>query len=724
MRNLDLFAQWWLGLLADWSLRWAVLLLLLWLWFAIRQPRSSLLRYSLLCGTLTVGLLIPLVPRWGSGVISAGVAQHDGPSENRPPVSVRDPGGENGALRAAQHDRAVLSTRPSLEPVDAAPPAVAALPRSEPRHSDSPRRPGLVALLAVWVAGVLVFLARLVVGWIITGRWRRRSTQPGPEILRQVEQLRGQMGLWRRARIATHTAIKSPVLLGGLRPMILVPADWTDLPETVQRSCLVHELAHLARCDDWMRLVLQSIRAVFFFHPLVHWAVRRSQSEQELLCDESVVRHGIDAAEYARTLSQFAQSLSAAARPLRVTSGQALPFLSPGSIKSRIRKLMEAPMPPRATFFDRCRFAALTLSFLGVALALGSVQLRAVEPAPPAEQRSDVPLDGETAESADKPLEPDRERPIILPADEELALATLRAVAFLRAEQQQNGLWNTPRLERWKIGTSSLCVLALLRSGVRVKDPQIEKALERLAAADAPTMVYEVSLQTLAFCAADAKKYRSVIQRNVDLLAKGQIAQGEARGGWSYSVARGGFLDFGGDNSNSEFAMWALHDAARAGATVERDVWRSAHDYWRRNQNADGSWAYVARGPGTGSMTTSGIASLIIAGNRLTDFDRQFVPENAPIDRAWDWMADEFAIGHNPRSGNWLLYYLMTLRRAADLSDKRVIGGHDWYREGREFLLQSQDAGGAWKEAGSVSDPLVSTSMALLFLNPPPAHDP
>ena len=47
------------------------------------------------------------------------------------------------------------------------------------------------------------------------------------------------------------------------------------------------------------------------------------------------------------------------------------------------------------------------------------------------------------------------------------------------------------------------------------------------------------------------------------------------------------------DNSNSQFALLALHEAERIGVPVKRETWTRAKAYWEDCQNPlDGSWGY------------------------------------------------------------------------------------------------------------------------------------
>lgn len=66
--------------------------------------------------------------------------------------------------------------------------------------------------------------------------------------------------------------------------------------------------------------------------------------------------------------------------------------------------------------------------------------------------------------------------------------------------------------------------------------------------------------------------------------------------------------------------------------------------------------------------------------------------------------------------------YLYGLERAGDLLGLRFFGKHDWYREGAEFLIGAQQAGGSWPGVAKGAPnahgetELLRTCFALLFL--------
>ncbi len=175
--------------------------------------------------------------------------------------------------------------------------------------------------------------------------------------------------------------------------------------------------------------------------------------------------------------------------------------------------------------------------------------------------------------------------------------------------------------------------------------------------------------------------------------------------------------------------MLALNEAERVGVEVNPITWRLAQEYWQQTQKEDGSWGYKPGLPATGSMTCAGICSLVIASGRLSSGSATIAggkvsccgegDENNGVERGLFWLGKNFSVRANPGDRSWLLYYLYGLERVGRLTGRRLIGGHDWYREGAEVLLREQDDfSGSWQGVETAeSNSLVATSLALLFLS-------
>lgn len=338
---------------------------------------------------------------------------------------------------------------------------------------------------------------------------------------------------------------------------------------------------------------------------------------------------------------------------------------------------------------------------------------------------------GDVAASRPQPLDdaPSGRDPLGLGANNnELTPATVRTaieegVRFLKSQQLPDGSW--PNQPHYDDGLTPLATLALVNAGCESDDLHVAKALTYLRNY-VPRSTYTASLQTMVFCAADAERHVSLILRNAKWLEGRQWLKGEQVGMWAMSPH--GSTDHT-DNSMTHFAMLALHEAERVGVRVRPQTWQLALDHWRKTQNEDGSWGWGPKYPGTGSMTCAGIAAIVIANGRIGDGDAAIrgddvvgcglQQEDATLDRAFDWLTRSFSIRHNPGTDFWHSYYLYALERVGRMTAHRFIGNHDWYREGAQLLVATQEFSGAWPadlEFQKVADRNVSTSFSLMFL--------
>ncbi len=82
-----------------------------------------------------------------------------------------------------------------------------------------------------------------------------------------------------------------PAVLGVLRSRIVLPCDFEQRFAIRQRVLvLAHEQAHVQHRDVAVALMATLLRCVYWFNPLFHLAARWLRHDQELACDEAVLR--------------------------------------------------------------------------------------------------------------------------------------------------------------------------------------------------------------------------------------------------------------------------------------------------------------------------------------------------------------------------------------------------------------------------------------------------
>lgn len=140
----------------------------------------------------------------------------------------------------------------------------------------------------VWLGGSIVLGAGSGL-WLRreTKRWKRDATAAHND---RLEALARTFGV-DAPRLYESPAVYGPVVIGWLRPSLLWPAAIRMyLNEAEQDQALRHELAHVRRRDGWRDLAWSVLLLVFWFHPLVWWAVRRMRAIREQCCDATAAR--------------------------------------------------------------------------------------------------------------------------------------------------------------------------------------------------------------------------------------------------------------------------------------------------------------------------------------------------------------------------------------------------------------------------------------------------
>jgi bla regulator protein BlaR1 len=145
-------------------------------------------------------------------------------------------------------------------------------------------------LLALWLAGLLVQLLLVARQWLWARTVLRESMPLHDEALQALCAQQGRaLGLRRCPHLRMSAAIASPQVAGLWRPVVLLPASQLLTPEE-SAMALAHELAHLRRGDLWLVWVPAIAQRLFFFHPLVAWAMREYALNREAACDAQVLQ--------------------------------------------------------------------------------------------------------------------------------------------------------------------------------------------------------------------------------------------------------------------------------------------------------------------------------------------------------------------------------------------------------------------------------------------------
>ncbi len=221
-------------------------------------------------------------------------------------------------------------------------------------------------LALLWLPGVCFFSLRMAGG----GAWLRRARRhaepvEGPWATR-VLVLAKELGLSRMVDLRSLPDLEGPVVLGVLRPVILVPLSLlSSLPPDQVDMLLRHELAHVRRHDYLVNLLQRFLEAAFFFHPAVWWLSARIREEREL-CADAVAAQGGHPVILAEAITSLLSLRLGFDLPDPAFAIGALD----GALGERLKALLDLPRPRR-----NLRLGLLALTLLAL-LGLTTCGLR------------------------------------------------------------------------------------------------------------------------------------------------------------------------------------------------------------------------------------------------------------------------------------------------------------------------------------------------------------
>jgi beta-lactamase regulating signal transducer with metallopeptidase domain len=186
-----------------------------------------------------------------------------------------------------------------------------------------------------WLSGVGFMTIRLLRNaYQAHGLKYRQVSSPAPDWQKTFEELLSEFGLPRKIQLLQSRFVSTPMVVGCLSPIVLVPVSaFTSLTPNQLRAILLHELAHIRRLDHWVNLFQGVIESLLFFHPAVWWLSNKVRDEREHCCDEFSVTSTGQPKDLAEALFQL--------ESLRTRTSSMSLAATGGKLKERIARILQ-----------------------------------------------------------------------------------------------------------------------------------------------------------------------------------------------------------------------------------------------------------------------------------------------------------------------------------------------------------------------------------------------
>ena len=146
-------------------------------------------------------------------------------------------------------------------------------------------------ITAFWISGVIIMslyhFYKHIRFFMMIKRWCEEIDSV--QVIDLFQQLKNEMGISSKIALQQCVCIKSPMMVGLVRPRILLPV--VEYPYDELYLIFKHELTHFKRKDLWYKILVIAARIIHWFNPIVNWIAKEISVQCEISCDESVIQN-------------------------------------------------------------------------------------------------------------------------------------------------------------------------------------------------------------------------------------------------------------------------------------------------------------------------------------------------------------------------------------------------------------------------------------------------
>lgn len=211
---------------------------------------------------------------------------------------------------------------------------------------------------------VVIFSVRLFFQYRINKNIYRKGLLPANKtVLKFLDEMTNKIGISKTVRIWLSEKVESPLTIGFLKPLIILPvAALGQLTYEQAKAVIAHELFHIKRNDYLLNLLMMVAEVILFFNPFARMLFETVKKERENSCDDQVLAIGFDAWDYSQTLYILGRYRSRHNELAIAATGKGKQFLL-----QRVRRLMNrntaSPSSPKLFFvFFLCLFVFVLAS--------------------------------------------------------------------------------------------------------------------------------------------------------------------------------------------------------------------------------------------------------------------------------------------------------------------------------------------------------------------------
>lgn len=168
-------------------------------------------------------------------------------------------------------------------------------------------------LLSVWFIGIITMS---ILTFYCSSKIRKIKKNShvidDSEIIILFEHCKKNIGIKRNILLHRSSLIETPITFGVFKPCVILPDNTTSgFSQNDIRYIFLHELQHYKHKDILINYAMCIFQILYWFHPLVWYALKEMRTDREIACDISVLNmlDEDNYVEYGNTIINFADKI-------------------------------------------------------------------------------------------------------------------------------------------------------------------------------------------------------------------------------------------------------------------------------------------------------------------------------------------------------------------------------------------------------------------------------
>ena len=145
----------------------------------------------------------------------------------------------------------------------------------------------LQVISCMWLIGVIILATYTIIMTIkLKGKFKNGHVCENEEVNLLLMQCKNKLNLKSNIKIINTSQIKTPCILGFIRPKLLLPIGIENcVNQNELEFIILHELAHVKRLDIVVGCISEALQVIHWFNPIIWYSFYRMRNDKELACD-------------------------------------------------------------------------------------------------------------------------------------------------------------------------------------------------------------------------------------------------------------------------------------------------------------------------------------------------------------------------------------------------------------------------------------------------------